>query len=121
VSKHIFILMPSLMFFFHRYVCVGINYRGFKMREYYLSILHQETLTSQEPSSKSHLFLLFLIPVSFVLVALLFFCCFKLICRKTQSEQFQKSNIINNRVKTDITNRVYRKDTKYAVVNINII
>jgi hypothetical protein len=88
------------------------------MREYFLSL---QSAPGQS-GSINHLYLLFLIPVIFALIPLMLYCCFYLILRKNRSKATQKRHIqVDNNFRTELNRRVCTNDTKYAVVNVNII
>jgi hypothetical protein len=87
------------------------------MREYYLSL---QSAPGQS-GSMNHLYLLFLIPVIFALIPLLLYCCFHLILRKNRSKQQKRCIQMDNSSRTELNRRVCTKDTRYAVVNVNII
>lgn len=69
------------------YVCVAINYGGYKIQEAYLNVL--ETLDDEnnehEPGTRS-LFLLFLIPIGLALVPLTLWICYLLFRQQGMKE-----------------------------------
>ena len=95
------------------YVCVAINYRGFKLREAYLNVIDpqggsydmdserdddEEEINSDE-SSKQDLLWLFLIPLGLALLPLTILCCYRICCKRqriAESILHSKTNCVRN-------------------------
>lgn len=57
------------------YVCVGINYRGFKIRQAFLNVIYPDDSELHSQSSKEF-YLLFLIPVGLAIIPIILWCIY---------------------------------------------
>lgn len=71
------------------YICVGINLRGYKMKESYLNIIYPET----NESTTNGFLLLFLIPISFACIPLIIWFCFVFSKRNSRRKGEKKITI----------------------------
>ena len=69
------------------YVCIGINYRGFQMRQAYVNVISPaDSLYNEQGSSIQHFFLLFLIPLGLAVIPVIFWTCFVVSKRKRRGK-----------------------------------
>lgn len=91
------------------YVCVAINYRGYKFRGAYVDVLYPEDLDAANSSlGTKELLLLFLIPIGLALLPLSLWLCY-VIYRKTTGKSLKDRQVEDKRRKHD-------RSRKYSIV-----
>lgn len=58
------------------YVCVGINYRGFKLGEAYLNIIYPDDYEMNDTVTTNNFYVLFLIPIGLAIVPIGLWCIY---------------------------------------------
>lgn len=90
------------------YVCVGMNYRGFKMREAVLSIVKSDE--SNDEFSGHDLIYLFLIPIGLAMLPLMIWCFYVWLC-KTKGGPNSLDNYPKDFSKIDVN-----RNTRYVEI-----
>lgn len=96
------------------YVCVGINYRGFKLREAYLNINfgeHNDNINNTPSSCTNNFYLLFFIPIGLAIMPVLLWCSYLIIKTLSVKQKLSKQNHKIKRIKS-------RDDKNYTAVNV---
>lgn len=73
------------------YVCVGINYRGYKLREAYLNVIYPDELEVVSAFGVKELVVLFLIPIGLAMLPLMLWGCYVL-CRNRKNQPTKQNN-----------------------------
>lgn len=91
------------------YVCVGINYRGFKLGEAYLNIIYPDDYEMYDIVTTNNFYVLFLIPIGLAIVPIGMWCIYLII-------KHLSTNHVNVSMEKQQRNNKKRKcnDTKYT-------
>jgi hypothetical protein len=103
------------------YVCAGINYSGFKLKEATVNVISPSDTTKLEEELANHsrhfneMLILLMIPIVLVIFPICYYTCYLLICRK-----ISKNNLRKNDVNSLSLNPYYQIRSQDTDPNINV-